>query len=103
MVSPENNLAVQIFVLASKLVRPYPVRMLATPITYTKEKYGQVPAVYIRYSQDHALNPAAQEYIVNHYGPFREVVQLHGGHFNFLQRPKEFTNLLAKLAKKYIE
>jgi pimeloyl-ACP methyl ester carboxylesterase len=90
-------------VLASKLVRPYPNRMLGTPITYTKEKYGRVPAVYIRYSQDHGLFPAAQEYIVTHYGPFREVVELDGGHFDFLQRPKEFTKLLANLAKKYTQ
>jgi hypothetical protein len=31
------------------------------------------------------------------------VVELDGGHFDFLQRPKEFTKLLANLAKKYTQ
>jgi hypothetical protein len=69
--------------------------MLGVPITYIKEKHGRVPAVYIRYSQDHALFLATQEYIVTNYGPFREVVELDGGHFDFLQRPKPY--LLATL------
>jgi hypothetical protein len=64
--------------------------MLRVPITYIKENQGRVAVVYMRYSQDHALFPAAQEYIVTNDGPFREVVDLDGGHLDFLQRPKPY-------------
>ncbi|XP_024363716.1 methylesterase 10 [Physcomitrium patens] len=91
----------QDIVLASKLVRPYPNRMLATPITYTQERHGQVPAVYIKYSQDNAFPPQAQEYMVSHYGPFQEVIELEGSHFNFWARVDDFTTLIVSLANKY--
>ena len=91
----------QIVVLASKLVRPTPY-LIATPITYKGEIFSQVPSVYIRFLQDHSVPPGPSEYIVIHYGPFREVVTLDGGHFDFLRIPKEFTKLLEKLSKKYI-
>lgn len=92
----------ELVVLASKLVRPYPNQMLATAITYTKEKYGQVPSVYIKYLNDNTFPPTAQEYVASRYGPFQEVVELEGGHFNFLKRPDEFTQLLESLAQKHI-
>lgn len=90
-----------IVVLASKLVRSYPNQMLATPITYTKERYGQVPSVYIRYSNDHTFTPEGQEYVSSRYGPFKEIIELEGAHFNFLKRPVEFAKLLVSLAQKH--
>ena len=81
-------------------MRPLPY-LLAEPITYTGEIFSKVPSVYIRFLQDHSVAPAASEYIVTHYGPFREVVTLDGGHFDFLRIPKEFSKLLERLGKKY--
>lgn len=89
-------------VLASKLCRPYPMQMLSTSFTYTKERYGQVPSVYIKYLNDHTFTPPAQEYVSSKYGPFEEVIEFEGGHFNFLKRPDEFIQLLESLAKKHI-
>ncbi|KAG0504244.1 hypothetical protein KC19_N003100 [Ceratodon purpureus] len=39
-------------VLASKLCRSYPIQVFSTALTYTKERYGQVPSVYIKYLND---------------------------------------------------
>lgn len=97
----QHSDVLQDIVLASKLVRPYPNRMLATPITYTQERHGQVPAVYIKYSQDNGFPPQAQEYMVSHYGPFQEVIELEGSHFNFWARVDDFTTLIVSLANKY--
>lgn len=91
-----------IVVLASKLVRPYPNQMLTTALTYTKEKYGQVPSVYIKYLNDNTFPPEAQEYVSRNYGPFKEIIEIEGGHFNFLKRPDEFVQLLESLAAKHI-
>lgn len=99
--STKNQRVQEIVVLASRLVRPYPNQTYATPITYTKERYGQVPSVYIKYSNDQAFTLEGQEYVASRYGPFKAVIELEGGHFNFLQRPGEFTKLLVSLAKKH--
>ena len=100
VVTEFNWLQVQIVVLASKLVRPFPY-LTAKAISYKREIFSKVPSVYIRFLQDHTVVPAASEYIVTHYGPFREVVTLDGGHFDFLRIPKEFTKLLERLGKKF--
>lgn len=92
----------EIVVLASKLVRPFPFQTQLSSFTYTKERYGQIPSVYIKYSKDNALPPEAQEYISSRYGPFKEIIEIDGDHFNFLQRPAEFTKLLVSLTQKYI-
>jgi hypothetical protein len=92
---------VQDIVLGSILLRPFPCRVVMGPITYTKEKHGQVPAVYIKYLQDTTLLPVAQDYIVKHFGPFKEVVEIDGGHFNFWPKVDDFAKLVTRLADKY--
>ncbi|KAG0558137.1 hypothetical protein KC19_10G007100 [Ceratodon purpureus] len=89
--------------LCSILVRPFPCRVLKRPITYSKEKYGQVPSVYIRYSKDTTLPPRAQEHIVKNYGPFKEIIEIDGGHFNHWPKVDDFTKLVTDLAEKYIK
>jgi hypothetical protein len=96
-----HELIVQDIVLGSILLRPFPCRVVMGPITYTKEKHGQVPAVYIKYLQDTTLLPVAQDYIVKHFGPFKEVVEIDGGHFNFWPKVDDFAKLVTRLADKY--
>ena len=91
----------QDIVLASILVRPFPCRVLSRPIKYTKQKHGQVPAVYIKYLQDTTLPLVSQEYIAKNYGPFKEVIEIDGGHFNFWPKVDDFTKLVIQLADKY--
>ncbi|KAG0568754.1 hypothetical protein M758_6G043300 [Ceratodon purpureus] len=89
-------------VLASKLCRSYPIQVFSTALTYTKERYGQVPSVYIKYLNDNTFTPPAQDYVSSKSGPFKEIIEIEGGHFNHLKRPDEFVRLLESLAKKYI-
>lgn len=88
-------------VLASILVRPYPMRVFGTPITHTEEKYGQVPTVYVKYLRDNTMPIPAQDWIIDNLGPFKEVVELDGGHFDFHLNIDDFTQLVFRLTKNY--
>jgi hypothetical protein len=92
---------VQDVVLGTMLSRPYPGRVFGLPITYSEEKCGQVPAVYIKYLRDMTMPVPAQNWIVEHLGPFKEVVEIDGGHFNFWLKTDEFTELLFRLTDQY--
>jgi hypothetical protein len=82
-------------VLASHLIKWFPLVAPRTPVTFTKEKHGKVPSVYIKYLQDRTLLPRAQDYI-------SEVIEIDGGHFNFWPKIDEFTKLILGLAEKYV-
>ncbi|KAG0572501.1 hypothetical protein KC19_VG100500 [Ceratodon purpureus] len=97
------ELVVQGIALCSILLRPFPCRVLKRPITYSKKKHGQVPSVYIRYSKDTTVPPRAQEHIVKNYGPFKEIIEIDGGHFNYRPKVDDFTKLVTDLAEKYIK
>ena len=88
--------------LASHLVKWFPLIVPETPIKYTKEKHGQVPSVYVKYLQDQTLLLQAQDYIVKNHGPFSEVIEIDGGHFSYWPKADEFTELILSLADKYV-
>jgi len=92
---------VQDVVFASILVRPYPTRVLELPITHTAEKSGKVPAVYIKYLRDNTMPAAAQDWIAENLGPFKEVVETDGGHFHFHVEIDDFTQLVYRLTANY--
>lgn len=96
-------MSVQDSVLGSILTRPYPLRLGGIPITTTEEKYGSVPLVYIKYLRDVAMPVAAQHWITEKMGPFKEVVEIDGGHFNFHVKPDEFTQLLCTFADSHFQ
>jgi hypothetical protein len=89
-------------VLASHLIKWFPLVAPRSPVTFTKEKHGKVPSVYIKYLQDRTLLPRAQDYIIENHGPFSEVIEIDGGHFNFWPKIDEFTKLILGLAEKYV-
>ncbi|KAG0557865.1 hypothetical protein KC19_11G162600 [Ceratodon purpureus] len=88
-------------VLATILCRPFPGRVLGSPITYTKEKHGQVPAVYIKYLRDNTMPVAAQNWIVGNLGPFKEVLEVDASHLGYWQKIDEFTQLVFRLTDNY--
>lgn len=89
-------------VLAAMLLRPVPAGMLATPITYTEARYGQVPKVYIKHLRDNAFRVPAQEWVIANAGPFNEVVQLDAGHCSFHAQVGDFAQLVLTLSHKYL-
>jgi len=103
MVTMNMLFGAQDVVLATILTRAVPSQMLARPITCTPEKYGQVPKVYIKYLRDNAMSVAAQDWVVENAGPFKEVVEVDGGHFDFHAKVDEFTQLVYRLAKTHFD
>ncbi|KAG0602080.1 hypothetical protein M758_11G158700 [Ceratodon purpureus] len=88
-------------VLATMLSRPYPARMMELPITYTEEKHGRVPAVYIKNLRDMTMPVPAQHWTAEHLGPFKDVIEVDGGHFCFWVKPDEFIQLVFQLTDNY--
>jgi hypothetical protein len=87
--------------LGTMLSRPCPGQLFGLPITYSKENRGQVPAVYIKSLRDMSMTVPAQNWIVEHLGPFKEVVEIDGGHFWYWPRIDEFTQLVFRLTDQY--
>lgn len=87
--------------LASTLVKGFPVQAMGTPVTYTKERHGQVPSVYVKNLRDNTLLLPTQNYIVENYGPFTEVVEVDAGHFSSWSHADEFAKLVLLFADKY--
>jgi pimeloyl-ACP methyl ester carboxylesterase len=72
-------------------------------ITYTPERQGQVPWVYIKCSQDRVNPPSQQKYFVENFGPFAEVAEMDTCHLSFLQKPDEFSHLVLRLVDKHFK
>ena len=92
---------VQDIKLASTLLKWFPTQQLETPVLYTRERHGQVPAVYVKNLRDNSIVLRAQNYVIENCGPFKEVVEVDGGHFSAWSHADEFVKVVLSLADKY--
>lgn len=91
----------QVVELAKILQRPFPTTMLATDsISYTPERAGTVPWVYIKCSQDRVCLPVVQNMITETFGPFAEIALIDTCHLGFLQKPDEFAKLVLQIVNE---
>lgn len=74
---------------------------MGTAVSYTDERHGRVPSVYVRNSSDNTVPPRAQDFVVENCGPFVEVVEIDAGHFSSWSHADEFAKLALNLADKY--
>jgi pimeloyl-ACP methyl ester carboxylesterase len=82
--------------LASKLMRPEPLKPLATPLRVTEHRFGRIPRVYIECSQDRTITLAAQRRM--HAAlPCDPVLTLASDHSPFLSQPAALAQLLGGL------
>lgn len=94
-------MAMQDIQRAATLVKWFPIQQLGDAITYTEERHGRVPAVYVKNTRDNTMNLRAQNFVVENYGPFKEVVEFDGGHFSAWSHADEFVQFVLLLADKY--
>jgi pimeloyl-ACP methyl ester carboxylesterase len=73
-----------------------PTAPLGTPVTVTEERWGKVPRVYIKTTQDRTVGPALQERMYTA-SPVERVLSLDSGHAPFLTKPEELTRHLLSL------
>lgn len=86
---------------ASTLTKPFPAQAMGKALSYTKERHGRVPSVFVRGLRDKTVTPPVQDYVVEHSGPFTEVVEIDAGHFAEWSHADEFAKLVLLLADKY--
>ena len=57
--------------------------------------------MYVKNLRDNTLLLGAQDFIVENFGPFKEVIEVDAGHFSAWSHPDEFVKLVLSLADKY--
>lgn len=83
--------------LVRSLLCPQAVAPLATPITTTAERFGQLPRLYITCLQDRVIGPAAQQRMYTAL-PCDRVIAMNTSHNPYLSAPDELANHLLAIA-----
>ncbi|CAK9229072.1 unnamed protein product [Sphagnum troendelagicum] len=88
-------------VLGEMLSRPYPAgAMMTAAITYTNEKHGTVPSVYIKCLQDKVIVPEVQEFLIE-LNQISQIVEMESDHSPMLSAPEKFHQILLATSDKY--
>jgi pimeloyl-ACP methyl ester carboxylesterase len=88
-------------VLGEMLSRPYPAgAMMTAAITYTNEKHGTVPSVYIKCLQDKVIVPEVQDFLIE-LNQISQVVEMESDHSPMLSAPEKLHQILLATADKY--
>lgn len=91
----------EFFSFRSTLHCDEPAQVVVQPSPVTRERFGMLPRHYIRCSQDRAITPEGQDFMVSAMdaamGSKTTVHQMASSHSPFLSRPRELTSLLASL------
>ncbi|KAH9560091.1 hypothetical protein CY35_06G089000 [Sphagnum magellanicum] len=103
---PSGNIVLHVaggqdVVLGEMLSRPYPAgAMMTAAITYTNEKHGTVPSVYIKCLQDKVIVPEVQDFLIE-LNQISQVVEMESDHSPMLSAPEKLHQILLATADKY--
>ncbi|CAK9230342.1 unnamed protein product [Sphagnum jensenii] len=103
---PSGNIVLHVaggqdVVLGEMLSRPYPAgAMMTAAITYTNEKHGTVPSVYIKCLQDNVIVPEVQDFLIE-LNQISQVVEMESDHSPMLSAPEKLHQILLATADKY--
>ncbi|CAM6022475.1 unnamed protein product [Sphagnum balticum] len=88
-------------VLREMLSRPYPAgAMMMAAITYTNEKHGTVPSVYIKCLQDKVIVPEVQDFLIE-LNQISQVIEMESDHSPMLSAPEKLHQILLATADEY--
>lgn len=87
----------QVDALQASMIRE-PLGPIATPVTLTEDRFGSVPAAYVRTLEDGTLSPQLQTRMIERAG-LERVQDIDSGHVPYLTRPEELARLLVDLAE----
>lgn len=87
--------------LASLLLRPFPTMVMTNlELETTDERYGVVPRMYIKTTEDKSLSLAKQEELIANTPP-EKVYSLDSDHSPFFSAPEKLHSLLLEIANTY--
>ncbi len=84
--------------LSRVLLTDNPLQPVTTPISITDEKYGTVPRYYIKTTEDNAIAPQAQKFMVDAM-PCEKIYSIPTDHSPFFSAPKKLAKIFERIGE----